>query len=85
MVAEKNNAEITVMLTMQKLINAADDIFDRYEDKDDDTFMVITMTPDYIWCDLLKDKTCKERGTPAAVNIASISFNRKTKLSSIRK
>ena len=49
MAEEKISAETTVMLTMQKLINAADDIFDRYEDKDDDTFMVITMTPDYIW------------------------------------
>ncbi len=82
---EKISAETTVMLTMQKLISAADEAFDCFEDKDDDTFMSITMTPDYIWCDLLKDKKCKECGTPAAVNIASISFNRKTKLSSIRK
>lgn len=82
---EKINAETTVMLTMQKLICAAEEAFDCFENKDDNTFMSITMTPDYIWCDLLKDKKCKECGTPAAVNIASISFNRKTKLSSIRK
>lgn len=81
--AEKINAETTVMLTMQKLIGAAEEAFDCFEDKDDDTFMSITMTPDYIWCDLLEDKRCKECGTSAAVNIASISFNRKTKLSRI--
>ena len=81
--AEKINAETTVMLTMQKLINAADEAFDCFEDKDDDTFMSITMTPDYIWCDLLKDKTCKECGDSNAVLIQSISFNRKTKLSRI--
>ena len=80
---EKINAETTVMLTMQKLINAADEAFDCFEDKDDDTFMSITMTPDYIWCDLLKDKTCKECGDSNAVLIQSISFNRKTKLSRI--
>lgn len=82
---EKISAETTVMLTMQKLISAADEAFDCFEDKDDDTFMSIVMTPDYIWCDLLKEKKCKECGTPAAVNIASISFNRKTKLSRIDK
>ena len=82
---EKISAETTVMLTMQKLISAADEAFDYFEDKDDDTFMSITMTPDYIWCDLLKDKKCKECGDSKAVLIQSISFNRKTKLSSIRK
>lgn len=85
MAEEKINAETTVMLTMQKLINAADDIFDHYEDKDDDTFMVITMTPDYIWCDLLKDKKCEECGDRTAVIIANLSFNRKTKMSRIIK
>lgn len=80
---EKISAETTVMLTMQKLISAADEAFDCFEDKDDDTFMSITMTPDYIWCDLLKDKKCKECGDSNAVLIQSISFNRKTKLSRI--
>ena len=82
---EKISAEATVMLTMQKLIRAADEGFDCFEDKDDDTFMSITMTPDYIWCDLLKDKKCKECGDRTAINIANLSFNRKTKMSRIIK
>ena len=39
MAEEKISAETTVMLTMQKLICAAEEAFDCFEDKDDDTFM----------------------------------------------
>ena len=77
----KINADTTVMLIMQKLISAADEAFDNFKDKDDNTFVSITMTPDYIWCDLLEYKKCGECGNSTSDILARLTFNRKTKMS----
>lgn len=78
---EKMNDETAVMLSMQRLIGIADEVFDNVESKSGNQFMVITIADDFISCDLLRTQKCEECGENKATSYADLTYNRKTKLS----